>query len=209
MKFFSNFEIINELGKFSELNIKSERGFFRSDLEFVNANAGIIIKTFVEKLPDEWKRSNILIDSRIHMLMKGWYPCIPGWHHDDVPRSTITGQPNYENPEYKSEHILAIIGDCSLTEFLKGEIEVSDPNINQIIYGQWNAELKNKDNLFITKIPEGAMVKFNWNTFHRGVPASKKGWRCFIRATRNSLLKSVNEIRQQSNVYLPLPESGW
>lgn len=68
--------------------IKNEKMFFNSDLVFAYENGGPITKSFIDNLPEEWK-TNSVFDSRVHMLMPGWYPAIPGWHHDDVPRPKI------------------------------------------------------------------------------------------------------------------------
>ena len=37
-------------------------------------------------------RKNIIVDTKIHMLMKGMSPAIPGWHTDGAPRD------NNKNP---------------------------------------------------------------------------------------------------------------
>ena len=79
--------------------IKNEPMFFNCDLAYAFKHGGEITKTFIAGLPEDWISYNPVLDSRVHMLMKNWYPCIPGYHHDDVPRSTSTGQPNYLSPE--------------------------------------------------------------------------------------------------------------
>jgi hypothetical protein len=65
--------------------IKKEPMFFNSDFDYAYLNGGKITRSFLDNLPDGW-RIDVVFDSRIHMLMPGWYPSIPGWHHDDVPR---------------------------------------------------------------------------------------------------------------------------
>lgn len=43
----------------------------------------------------------------------------------------------------------------------------------------------------------------------RGMEATERGFRFFIRATRYSKLSARNEIRSNANVYMPIPEEGW
>lgn len=112
---------IKELNSFaqevSNEDIKNEPMFFNCDLDFIYKNGGEITKSFVDSMPEGWKQSDIVFDSRVHMLMPGWFPAIPGFHHDDVPRPEIpvgqhfitAGQPDYDNPRYLSEHILGVV----------------------------------------------------------------------------------------------------
>src|SRR5690348_15718886 len=129
MRFDSDFKAVGSLAGYPQETIKSEPMLFSSSVEFAVLNGGPITKEFVSKLPKDW--SDCIIDSRVHMLMPTWYPCIPGWHHDDVPRSREDGQPNYKNPEYHSEHIAAVVGDCSLTAFIKSSVDVDDVPIGR------------------------------------------------------------------------------
>lgn len=62
---------------FNQDDVKNEPMFFNCDLDFAYKNGGDITKSFIENLPMDWINSNPVLDSRVHMLMKGWYPCIP------------------------------------------------------------------------------------------------------------------------------------
>lgn len=59
--------------------------FYRADMGFAWKHGGPITQDFLGLLPQDWYDSPVTIDSRVHMLMPGWYPCIPGMHHDDIP----------------------------------------------------------------------------------------------------------------------------
>jgi hypothetical protein len=193
--------------------VKNEPMFFNCDLDFAHKHGGPITQDFIERLPLDWVNSNPVLDSRVHMLMPNWYPCIPGWHHDDVPRSTATGQPNYVNPEYRSEHLCGLVNaDICPTEFLLGEIEVSDPDINTRVYNVMNDEVELLlPSLEIYKAESGKYIEFNCDTFHTGVKANAGGWRWFIRLSRKTdRTKNItNEIRRQVQVYLEEPMAGW
>ncbi len=67
--------------KYNKSDLKSEPMLFRATREFARFVGGPLTKAFLNAL--DWE--DCLIDSRVHMLMPGMYPCIPGWHHDDVP----------------------------------------------------------------------------------------------------------------------------
>lgn len=205
--------------------IKNEPMFFNCDLDFAYANGGPITREFIENLPRDWLNGNPVLDSRVHMLMKNWYPCIPGWHHDDVPRSTRTGQPNYLNPEYHSDHLMGLVnGHICPTQFAIGQVEVSDPDPTKLQYNVWDTDIKAELELMATgykrhddaafmvyEAESGRYIQFDCNAFHTGVKAVAGGWRWFIRLSRNtSRQKTItNEIRRQVQVYLDEPMAGW
>lgn len=193
-----------------EMTIKSEPMLHRADWEFAYKHGGPLTRQFLVHLP--WWSDVVLIDSRVHMLMPGMYPCIPGWHHDDVPREREDGQPNYIDPSYRAEHCMALWGDCSLTEFAIGEHLVDIPPVGKKIYKELSPIVERlcEDGMLKRVIaPEGRMIYFDWETWHKGTPATKNGFRFFIRATRWSKLPAKNEIRLNANVYMPVIEEGW
>ncbi len=185
----------------------------KADLKFSMENGGKITKSFIQSLAWHYTGwDDILIDSRVHMLMPGMFPCIPGWHHDDVPREREDGQPNYIDPSYKSEHCLALFGDCSRTEFATGEHEIEVPELGKKIYKEWHPQVEylcESGCLKRHSSPVNRLVFFDWQTWHRGMEATKNGFRFFIRATRNSNRAPKNKIRRQANVYMPVLEEGW
>lgn len=205
---------------FTQDVIKNEPMFFNADIDFAYEHGGPITRAFLTALPQDWVDCNPVIDSRVHMLMKGWFPCIPGWHHDDIPRSTKTGQPNYLTPEYKSEHLMGLVnGDICPTRFLLGKIAVPVPDENGLIYKNWSEHIEQavaypdqaefKFNL--VNAPSNRLIEFNHDTFHTGVRAVADGWRWFIRLSRNTdrQTRITNEIRRQVQVYLEFPTEGW
>jgi len=188
--------------------IKNEPMFFNSDIDFAIKNGGPITKEFLELTNQDG-----IFDSRTHMLMQGWYPCIPGFHHDDVPRNTANGQPDYITPSYKAKHCLALInGDICPTQFAVGEYNFRLPKTDKIIYEVWDKkvnDLINKGALELVSVPTDQLVYFDWNTWHQGVRANKDGWRWFGRLSWDTNRKATNEIRNQVQVYLEFPKKGW
>lgn len=223
MKFISNAVYGNGFMKeYTQEEIKNEPMFFNCGFDFAFDHGGPITKEFLTKflVDDHHSTRNVIVDSRVHMLMPGWYPCIPGWHHDDIARTRKDGQPNYKNLAYKSKHASTIIGDASVTEFLFGEINLAIPKLGRTIYKDWNDEIENRKaereffvrpklKYTIQPIATNRLVYFDWQTFHRGMPATKDGWRMFIRASWDTERKRTNEIRRQSQVYMSALEAGW
>jgi hypothetical protein len=203
--------------------VKNETMFFNCDLDYAYKHGHDITRHFLDGLPEDWKLDDVVLDSRVHMLMPGWYPCIPGWHHDDVPRSTPTGQPNYENPEYHAEHLIGLVnGSLAPTEFALGRFEMSEPDINSTIYQVWHKEVQRQlhvamcldfNNPVVTQkfAESGEYIQFDAHAFHTGTKAVGNGWRWFIRLSRNTdrVKYITNEIRHQVQVYMDDPTQGW
>jgi len=147
------------------------------------------------------------------MLMTGWYPCIPGWHLDDIPRTRKDGQPDHRSPIYKADHVMGIVGEVSKTEFVFGKLRLYDvPEGKGTIYEIWNKEidlLLKRGRIKIRAVEPGRVIYFDHECFHRGTPTTRPGWRWFIRITRNSQRKFLNEVRTQTQVYLTAPFDGW
>jgi hypothetical protein len=213
MRFNSN---IHDLGAFKsdwpQDIIKNEPMLFNCDYDYAFQYGGSITRDFLALLPSDWFESDVVIDSKVHMLMPNWYPCIPGYHHDDVPRSTSTGQPNYKNPEYHADHLMGLVnGDICPTQFIIGNVEVSEPDVNGQIYNRWNSEIEAQPDLVRYSAESGKYLQFDSNAFHTGIKARAGGWRWFIRLSRNTVRTKhiTNEIRRQVQVYLDDPMMGW
>ena len=211
---------IQEVGHFNVIwennEISNEPMFYRADYEFAYQNGGPITRHFLRMLPYSWQNTSnaLTIDSRVHMLMPGWYPCIPGMHHDDVPRTRSDGQPNYE-AENQVQHLMGLVGaEIAPTEFALGEIELEVPPEGQLIYRDWHPKVMQAievEALKSFKCKSGAMYQFDSGSFHQGTAAVKAGWRWFIRVSRftERALDCKNEIRKQVQVYMESPMEGW
>jgi hypothetical protein len=198
---------------YAQEDIKDEPMFFNCNLDFAFKNGGPITKDFIQFLPMDWIDCNPVLDSRVHMLMPNWYPCIPGFHHDDVPRSARThGQPDYENMTYCSEHLMGLVnGDICPTEFAIGKFEMPEVDTSKdVIYRKWDEVLTGQDFQRV-QAPSGVYVQFDFQSFHTGTKAVKSGWRWFIRLSRNTDRQKniTNEIRRNAQVYLEFPTMGW
>ena len=196
---------------FTTAIMKNEPMLFSCDRHQSAKMGGPLTNAFLDRMPVGW--DECVIDSRVHMLMEGWFPCIPGWHLDDVPRTRIDGQPDHVNPEYHAEHLMCIVGDCSKTMFINGDVMLEDvPAGDGTIYEIWHSEIEamiERGELSATACSTNNLIQFDWQTFHRGSAATHGGWRWFIRATRNTKRIVTNELRRQVQVYLPAVNAGW
>ena len=107
-KFASCAQLGEYLPQFTQLEVKNEPMLWQCDRKFAYENGGPITRAFLDAIKKTNLADDLIIDTRTHMLMPGWWPAIPGYHHDDVPRTRADKQPNYENPEYKSENIYGL-----------------------------------------------------------------------------------------------------
>lgn len=191
---------------------------FRASLAFARDNGGNITKKFVQHVIEARGTfdNTIVVDSRVHMLMRGWYPCIPGWHHDDVPRSGANNQPEYDENvrAYRSKHIMMALDasdkpTLAMPQLLRGKVAVPWPLDDQAVtYAVWDAHINHTECGALTA-GSGQIIRFDCDTFHRGMPAQQSGWRFFIRATWSTQQKAENKIRRNANVYVPWSTSGW
>ncbi len=203
--------------------IKNEPMFFNCDAGFAYDNGGPITRSFLANLPAAWIRQRLVFDSRVHMLMPGWYPAIPGYHHDDVPRPPIpvgqhfitAGQPDYDNPAYRAQHIFGLVNaEVAPTDFAVGRCTMPEVPDRELIYRCWHGEVERllaAGELQRVSAPDRRLIHFDCDAFHTGVKALASGWRWFGRASINTdrVHKVTNEIRRQAQVYLEFPMEGW
>ena len=219
MRFSSRSRQIGILPLFDAQAVKTEPMFFSASLNFAWTHGGPITRAFLDAMPSEFAANQTAyLDSRVHMLMPGWYPCIPGWHHDDVPRNTSDGQPNYRDPPYRTRHVMALVnGYIAPTEFLEGPVDVPVPVPGPAIYKQWDdaitrqiADIPDSIRAFrVERAHDGAVIEFDCDTFHRGTAAVRNGWRWFGRVSIGRARQAPSEIRRQVQVYMPTINVGW
>lgn len=199
---------------FTEQQVKDEPMLFDCDMQSAMDMGGPITRAFIAALPRLWFDEPVVFDSRVHMLMEGWYPCIPGFHHDDVPRGA-DGQPNYRDPEYFAQHAMGLVnGDICPTVFALGACEMPLDVGSQPIYRRWHVEVESllfRNALAPMLAPSGRIINFDANTLHAGTKAVRPGWRWFGRISRNTRRTESprNEVRRQVQVYLDNAMEGW
>lgn len=207
---------------FNQETVKNETMLFNCDLEHAKKLGGPITNKILKFLPSEWKAVPLVIDSRVHMLIPGWLPCIPGWHHDDVPRTRCDGQPNYGPGQLRSRHIICLInGDICPTAIATGSLDFEIPPPGRIIYRNLHPVVEDAiktGKLNLTHAPSNRLIQFDDRTWHSGAASTGNGWRFFIRISRyfdpdgNPVQRGnarTNEVRRQVQVYLDNVNGGW
>ena len=188
--------------------------FYRASGEFVFEHGGDFFRGLLPVLDLSGGRF-VSIDSRVHMLMPDWYPCIPGWHCDDFHRPE--GQPALESLLPIKHYCVVLGADVSTTEFLWEPADLPSPTeiyeaygSDRPLYAHYNDMLERDDCPFKTRrLQSGEVLQFSGLDFHRGLPAERAGWRAFIRITVSDHREPKNEIRNQTQVYLTAPFEGW
>lgn len=197
--------------------VKNEAMFFGASVAFIReaTNAPItqvVLDRALVVLGYE-HREHVVVDTRVHMLMPGWYPCIPGWHHDDVARTRSDGQPNYADQPYHARHVMFLLNSAiAPTEFAVGVHDLPDVPLGQKVYSTWHPIVEQQlqeDMLCRVSVQDSELVGFDWQSMHRGTAAVTNGWRYFFRASVRTP-RHRDEIRRQVQIYVPGDiNQGW
>ena len=213
--FDSKFDYVGDFkSEWSQEIVKNEPMLFNCNLESAYKLGGPITKAFLDSIQNLEGWENIVVDSRVHMLMKGWFPAIPGYHHDDVPRDS-DGQPDYDRPTYKSEHIMGLVnGSICPTVFAVGKHTLPKIYKPEIVYKKWHTIVEDQIEsgvLNTVEVESGKLIYFNTESIHTAQRAKSSGWRWFIRVSKNTerTKNCTNELRRQVQVYLEFPMEGW
>jgi hypothetical protein len=121
--------------------LKREPMLFACDVSTASELAGPVTRAWLDALPQ--LDAPAIIDTRVHMLIPGFWPCIPGWHHDDVPREREDGQPDYFKPSYRTTHIATFVCagsgyPAAPTEYASGTCGFPDVPVGEKFYKRWS-----------------------------------------------------------------------
>jgi len=212
--FKPNYEIVRKIpGIYPVDQIKNEVMLFNCSFDFTRKNCGPITTNILRNV--DWTKlgpiDKITVNTRVTMTMNGYYPSIPGWHCDNVPRSEKYSQPDLTLVDPAVQNVLCFVSSVenhSETEFLDQEIEIG-VNKNDV-WSSVDEYLNSYDhalNLKTEFIEPGQIVQFDQQALHRSTHTINPGWRLFLRVS-NADIKQENEIRNQVQIYLPLGK-GW
>ncbi|WP_079211868.1 hypothetical protein [Brucella pituitosa] len=211
--------------------IQQEPMLFGAEAKFADKQGGPLTDLALLALENIGvDRTDLLVDTRSHMLKPGWFPAIPGWHCDEVPRGK-DGQPDLslipEDPKDRPNHYLIVLdaGTCAMTHFyptsdrnLRGDgiiwegmkLHKEDANPQSTVWGHCDRLIRKW--AFPCEIEptlSGHLYEFDQFDFHTATSAKLDGWRWFFRATTKSKRPVANEIRRQVQVYLGNENGGW
>lgn len=219
--------------KFTTDEIKNETMIFSGDWDFAYRNGGPITRRIMSTLRahpafmDAYilanqRKLNVVVDTRVNMVMTGWYPSIPGWHCDDVPRRELYSQPDLSLRDSAVQHFTCLVSDAQPDVFSGVGVTGTEYLVEPITLAiDPTAVWKTADQLVNDMISMGVLgptatsflkdrdiVQFDQNSLHRASPARVPGWRLFFRCSLTHR-KPVNEIRKQAQVYIPADQVGW
>ncbi|MGB0973003.1 MAG: hypothetical protein ACPGVG_18915 [Mycobacterium sp.] len=230
--FFQEPDFTNEWVEATQDEIRATPMLYRCDLNYSYRLGGRIVRAFIDRAariidPQDFQFASL--DTRTHMLMPGFMPCIPGWHCDDFWRPDPKGRAGTFSDENAPEpdlhnvprmrHLQATFGYPAFPVFLPADIaaqlprpEHLDRRADETLYASYHQNIEN----FLGHVGgdlrhagNGQLISFGPRVFHRGTVARTSGWRLFCRLTLSNHHQPVNEIRTQTQVYLPDPYRGW
>lgn len=216
----------NRIDQPSEELVKNSLGLWNASAEDALRYGGDITRAAMSAMNIRNDRKNVVVDVKVHMLMKGWCPAIPGWHTDGVPRnvdgSPVGGHPlltlqrdgNLRPPRY---HLL-VTGSHCLTEFISTRYETTiayetatSAQLYEVLTREVNDRLSRGYEERFTP-PSCTVTEWDWWQIHQGTIATGREWRYLIRVTETDYLTPErdlrNVLRTQQNVYVP-KEFGW
>lgn len=198
--------------------LHDEPMLFSADWQFALDNGGPLTRMILDAIKQDPEsmykilnsKYNLVIDTRVHMLMKGMLPAIGGWHGDDVQRSEKYSQPNIIDHDQDIRHWVCLLCSApegvSETEYCLDPVKV--PVDQERVWGSVNEHLEGLGNNLNTYRQEyGVVTEFDQRTLHRATPCHNPGWRMFFRLSL-TYREPQNQIRRQVQVYLPNVE-GW
>jgi hypothetical protein len=208
----------------SEELVKNTLGLHNASLEDALKYGGDLTRAAIGAMDLQMTKKNIIVDTKIHMLLPGMCPAIPGWHTDGVPRGnsldpTAKQAPNIHVQEHMDSPIfhLLVTGTSCLTSFIHNRdvyLEVPDTpdsGLYSMVNKQVDSLVKGKE-LETYEAPSCTAVMWDWWELHTGVPAKHHEWRFLIRVTETDIQEPKTDlrdiIRTQQQGYMPM-HFGW
>jgi len=204
--------------------IKNTFGLWNASLDDAMLYGGEITRQAIKAMNLRHDRKNIIVDTKIHMLMPGWSPAILGWHTDGAPRDNLknpngSGLPDtfaQENDDRFNRYHILVTGTGCLTAYINKPIQVNIPNKpSQDVYSVMSKEVSSlvkEQPELVFGLPSCTAMEFDWWNIHTGVIASKKEWRYLIRVCESDYYEPRQDLREvirmQSQVYSPA-DFGW
>ena len=204
--------------------VKNTLGLHNASLDDALKYGGELTRAALGAMNLKHDKKNIVVDTKIHMLLPGMCPAIPGWHTDGVPRGedldptakadpNIHAQETMDSPHY---HLL-VTGESCLTSFIEErgvDLVVPDEpstELYKMISGQVNDAVADGDLTFY-EMPTCTAVEWDWWDLHTGNAAKFHEWRFLIRVTESDHIEPKTDlrdiIRTQQQAYMPM-EFGW
>ena len=212
-----------DFGEVDAERIGRENMLFSADERFAFEHGGDLTNKWLDAVYENWEeREKVIIDTRYHDLKPGWFPAIPGWHLDDIPRGK-DGQPDFFNPAYRAQHYLTLIGDedgaASRTRFAQGKLKMEVPPAGSgaVLYELLNQAAERaltRGDMVHATVAQNRLYFFeSFASLHEAQaaypnPDNQRGWsrRWFGRISKDTERQALNVIRTTVNAYMRRPE---
>jgi hypothetical protein len=210
--------------------IRNATGLLRASLDDAVKYGGELTRAALGAMRLRNDREHMTVDVKVHMLMPGMNPAIPGWHTDGAPRP-LGLDPPYKHPSginppdlrlqegrRPPRYHLLITGQNARTQFLLDrnvEIDIPSqpptPDLYKFVTAKVDQLVEYHD-CVAWAIEPCKVWEWDWWDLHRGVPAKEHGWRYLIRATESDDVEPLSDLRQvirsQQQVYVS-ERFGW
>jgi hypothetical protein len=221
----------NTIPQPSSAEIKATPSLWQASLDDAMRYGGDLARAAIGAMNLRGDRKHVVVDTKIHMLMPGFSPGIPGWHTDGAPRGKDlspvgTGAPNLYAQEFAARpdftlqeerrahrfHTI-VTGFGCLTEFVSGPLAIDIPpepttDLYAVISGEVARLAPPTERLRSCEVTE-----FDWWHLHRAVTATQHEWRYFIRVTETDWWPPQTDLRAimrtQQQVYMTSERFGW
>jgi len=211
----------------SSSDVINTLSLFRASLDDAARYGGEVTRQALGVMHFSGKRHYITVDTKVHNLMPGFMPGIPGWHTDGVPRTKAGADPEGNEPpdiirqeffeDRKPIYHLLVTGDACPTRFVQTPdfmVGLGPPShdLYRDLSMSVNAMVKSRE-LETWETAAGVPYVWDWWTVHTVQKAVKRGWRFLIRVTESDFLPPTTDvralIRSQNQVYVESTEMGW
>lgn len=207
--------------RYSVEQLASEPMFFAASPEYARVHGGVITRNALDALfhIEAFQKQfaehvingeyELVVDTRVNMLMEGMFPSIPGWHCDEVPRGE-NGQPDFSLCDPNVRHWMVVVdngGDVSMTEFVQGRVQFEKAdslNVYKDLHGDVQEMVPD-----VIKARSGCFIEFDQFSVHRATQAVGNGWRFFFRASITKSRPVLNKDRVQVQSYILAEDTGW
>lgn len=212
------------IGQPTHDDVRNTFGLFRASVEDALRYGGDVVREAIHACDIRNDRKYVVVDVKVHMLMPGFMPAIPGWHTDGAPRiPTSELAPGQKAPpdilkqeELRDVHYhLLITGEGCLTEFIDRPVVLNVPDRpSPALYSDLTRQVQanlNKE-YFAQAVPSCVWTQWDWWDLHRGIEAKYHEWRLLVRIAETDYQTPLSDLREilrtQQQVYVH-PNFGW
>jgi|GEM_PF-4569846 len=188
---------------FPESAIRDEPALRGCRVPWAQANAGPIVRAFLDVLPEEWLVDpSTVVRAMPAWLRAGWGEGHVGWHLDGVTTGE-DGQEDWINGRPAAfQRIGCNMGSNAPTRVLVGDVTLPIYQPGQAVVSLWRERLQRALAAGAAKeltIQEGELFLLSSSSFHSISAASRDGWRMFFDVNRR--YDAANFITPTEDLY--------